>query len=858
MPDISGVIKGVIEALRTPAIPEAVARGTEAAPKVFTEAVAKPVTKMRAPNIPFEGAPAVEAPTRTTVDNTLTAADHIQNLKTQIGGLIRRDPNLPKDVQEKLYTGAWRRDAARSTADRDILKWFEPLQDNPPAQATLVNDYMITADEVAQAKRYGKDKIHDIPLPVWEDSMNRLQGAVDADPQVQAVLQNVRSGLDEQFNDMTARNWIDKNRYLEDYTPIRRINATLDGLATFYGENAESLKMKLLAQQQKRTGSQLPRETNLITVLRATRSEYLRKVAEHEAFIDLASDPTLNFTDKVTPGTPTPKGLGIFRPSPGGFGSTVKANEGYFLDGALRALDPKKQMALGGWVFPKPLVSALEHFSTPVHTGSENWWYKTGHNISKLLTVYNPANTNVNRASDLAVAMFIPGTEAAHPLGVLKWYGKATKAAYKGATGKGGTIVNLHGRPVDIWDMAVREGLTTGTIAHEVAGEHLSPELLRLHPEAAVNHANWLQSTMRALETDRLATEASPRIAAGLEAVERTGDWSQFGKVGRDVTFRYGAGAPRVSQFPAIRMISPFLQFQGLATARIMDMAGAKSMGTKARLMLGVAAVPLSFYMWNQQNDAYKQVENALPDYERNQLHIIVPDPLDPAKVKLDVEGQPVVLRFRYWVPEQVMSFFGLGNLAERGARVFSGRDTPIQFAQQTAQQAGESVGNMLVLPTLLNEYFTGKSRDGMPMKGADWIERGVPGARIVTKSIDKGLNYGPMEAVKTAAYEAAGLRFARVRAVDAQLLDSQMQDAVRGLREAKMNLTSAARNRGGTVFKRALADYKQAVLEVKRVKAQQEKEKAAGYNPPPANRNATEKRRAGIQKVMEEENAKQ
>ncbi len=856
MPNFSSIIKGVlkgVEHLRTPAVPEVAARGTAEKPTVLAEALEKPLTKKRAPEVEFKGAPEVEEATRTTADNTVTAEDHIQNLKTQLGGLIRPDPNLPKDVTEKLYTGRWRRDAATQVADRDIADWFSPLQSNPAIQATLVHDYMVTADEVAQAMRYGKDKINDIPLPIWQESLNKLQVVVDNDPEVVAALANIRKGLDGQFDDMAARHWIDRNRYLEDYTPIRRINASLDGLATFYGEDAEKLKMKLLSQQQRRVGGSNPRETNLLNVLRATRAEYLRKVAEHEAFVDLVSDPTINFTDKVTPGAPIPKGLSVFRPSPGGFGSTIKSNEGYFLDGALKALDPKKQMSVGGWVMPKQIVSALEHFNRPAHTGSENWWYKQGHNISKLLTVYNPANTNVNRASDLGVAMFIPGTEGAHPLGVLKWYGKATKAAYQGATGKGGTHVKLHGRDVDVWDLAVREGLTTGTIAHDIGGEHLSPELLRLHPEAATNHANWLEGIKRSLQLDRLATEASPRIAAGLEAVERTGDWSQFGKVGRDVTFRYGAGAPRVSQFPAIRMISPFLQFQGLATARILDMANAKSMGTKARLALGVTAVPLSFYMWNQQNDEYKQIENGLPDYERNQLHIIVPDPLDPAKPRRDVQGQPVILRFRYSVPEQVASLIGMGNLPERVHRVFKGRDTPIQFAEQTVKGAGESISNLLVLPTLVNQYATGQSRSGLPMKGMDWIEKLAPGSRIITKSVERGLNYGPLEAAKTAAYEAAGLRFAKARTADVKVLDAQLQEAVRQMREAKAQLSSAAKNKAGTEFKRALEDFKKKAAEVRRVKAQMDKEKEEGFAPEAADRGASEQRRAGIKKVMEE-----
>lgn len=853
MPSFSGVLKAVIEAARKPAVPEAVARGTAEHPAILDPAIIQPLTKERAPKVPFAGAKEIRPIVRETKDVMPSLADKVQHVKTQIGGLIRRDPNLPKDVQEKLYRGAWRSQAADEVADLDVAQWFSPLQRDPTAQATLVADYMVTADEVAQAMRYGKTHIKEIPIETWKSSLDALQKQVDSDPEIQQAIGAIRAGLDEQFDDLAARQWIDRSRYLHDYTPIRRISAVLDGLATFYGEDAEALKSRLLTQQHKRTGSQNARETDLIKVLRATRGEYLRKVAEHEAFLDLAADPTINVTEHFANREQLPKGFRVYRPGAGAFGSTVKSNEGYFIDAALKALDPKGNITLGGWVFPSPIVEALEHFSTPVHTGAENWWYKTGSRISRMLTVYNPANTNVNRVSDLLVALTTPGEGPTHAMGVLRWYGKAAKASYKGAYGKGKDLVNLHGRTVDIWDLAVREGLTSGTIAHDVgAGLQVPPEILRLYPEAELNYQNWWDKILKTMQADRLATEASPRIAAGLEAVERTGDWSQFGKVGRDITFRYGAGSPRVAQFPAIRMISPFLQFQGLATARILDMAGSKSMSTKARVALATISVPLSFYMWNSQNDEYKQVELALPEYERNQLHIIVPDPLDPAKVRRDIEGQPVVLRFRYWVPEQVMAMAGLGNLPERVHRVVTGRDTPIQFSKQTVGQAGENVSSMLVLPAIIREVMTGKTESGMNVSGLDLVGRVAPATRIGINAARKAEDYGPVEGAKTAFSEAAGLRFAKPRHVDYKLLDAQLQEAIRLMREKKGALVGAAKNKGGHEFKKAHKEFMEAVKDVKRLKDVIKREKASGYAPPKGDRTTTARRRAVVKKAKE------
>lgn len=851
MPSFQSILKEAAKAIKKPAVLEAGERGTGAAPAMLDPALVRPAAREFSPGVPVAGVPEVAQQVNVTAATEMTTADRIQALKTHLGGLIRRDPNLPKDVQEKLYRGSWRKEAANEVADLDIGQWFSPLKRDPVSQTKLVHNYMVTEDEVAQAMRYGKTHIRDIPIETWQESARRLQEAVDLDPEVQEALKRIRGALDEQFEDMATRQWIDRNRYLGDYTPIRRINASLDGLASFFGEDAEALKSRLLAAQQKRTGAQTPREVDLIKVFRATRAEYLRKVAEHETALDLFSDPTINLTEHFAQGQALPRDVAVVRTGAGMFGATIKANEGYFIDGALRAMDPKGHLNLGGFVVPKPVAEAIGHFNRPVHSGAENWWYKSGTNIAKMLTVYNPANTMVNLLSDAPVAMFV-GPES-HPLGFLKWAGRAYPAAVRGARGKGGTHVKLHGRTVDVWDMAVREGITSGTIAAELgSGVKLPPELARLYPEAERNHANWLARIARKLETSRLAVEAGPRIAAGLEAVERTGDWSKFGQVGRDITFRYGAGAPRVSQFPAIRMISPFLQFQGLATARVLDLANAKSLPTKARIAIGLAAVPLSAHMWNHQNDEYKQVELALPEYERNQLHIVVPDPTDPSKPRRDIEGQPVVLRFRYWVPEQVLSTVGLGNLATRAERTVTGRDTPMQFLSQTVKGAGESISNMLVLPSIVQEAVTGKTERG-PMSGTDWVNRIAPITRIATKAVERGQDYGPAEGAKTAVLETAGARFARARHVDVKLLDAQLQEAVRKMNESKGRFRSAARNRGGSDVAEAKKTFLDAVAEVKRLKAQIAKEKAGGYAPPKADKARSEKRRESVRKTLKE-----
>lgn len=834
---IRGAEEG-IRALREPVgLPGVEARGTEAAPKLLTDALAQgsPITQ-RAPNVPFLGEPATQPTVRATLSPPVN--DPIGTLKTLAKGFVDRDPEVTtsvlrsNDLSEKLYEGAWRHEAAPTIADRDVASWFAPLQRDPVPQAQLVHDYMITLDEVAQAQRRGADNIKGIPLPVWQASADRLQSAVEADPEVAATVRNVRDNLDGMFQDMAQRGWIDPKRYLDDYTPIRRINAMLDGLAHFTGEDPQGLRSRILSAQQKRGTSTAVRETDLLDLLRRHRAEYLSKIAMHEAFLDIISDPTVNFTEQFYGKADLPKGLAVYRPGAGMFGSTAKTTEGYLFDSHLRAIDSKGKLAAGGYVLPEKLVSALNEFNKRNLSGTESQWAKAQGALARWLTVYNPANTQVNRASDLLVAMFFPEQGQAHPLGVLRWMGKATAASYDSAFRGKPNYVTLHGRTVDLGDLAVREGLTTGTIQHDVGGERMPSELLHLSPEAQALHDKWFGNIFKTMEADRLATEMAPRIAAGLEAVERTGDWSQFGKVGRDITFRYGAGAPRVSKLPILKAMAPFLQFQGLATQRMLHTWGAKGMEPKVRLALGLVAVPLAIHAWNTQNDNYKQAELALPEYERNQMHIWMPDGNDPSKPRLDVDGKPVALRFRLWVPDQVAQNIGLGNAAPRMKRVLEGRDTPMQFLQQSAKMSSESISSNLVIPSIVSTLLTGKTPQGTEAKGFDRVERVIPMARIAGDTYRATKNYGLTQGTLKFLGDITGMRPANVKHRGTGLLDAQVEEAKKAVRDAQAQV-NAYKLTDPDKLDQALHDLVSAKKELARLAKQLAKEKAAGYNRP-------------------------
>jgi len=832
MPNVRPIFKSILEAV-------------EAAKKPHIELPAKPPIVERAPGAPFPGPAPVREAVRATENRAAeTTGEKIMGIRKLMESFVRPDPGVSKPVEETMFKGRWRSRAAQDVADLDLSDWYSPLQKDPINQNTLISDYMTAADEIAQAERYGKDRIRDIHIDLWKNTLNKLQEQVDADPEVQQAITKIRSGLDEQFEDMAARGWIAQDRYLNDYTPIRRLNATVQALAGYIGEDPDAMKSRILAQQMKRQGGSAPRETDLPALLRGVRQEYLSKVAEHEAFLDLLSNPEVNLTEKfimqdgrISEHLPT--NLRVVRPGPGMFGATLRTPEGSFLDASLKALDPSGRVNVGGYVFPEAVADAVANFHPRQPKGLEKSVYGHAMSLMKNLTVYNPRNTNVNRVGDLLTSMFFPGEGKAQPVGILRWMGKANEAGYKGAFNKGRVIVELHGKKVDLFDQAVRDGLTSGTLAEHLAGTDMAlpPELARLYPHVDANRANWLDSAKRTLQADRLATEVAPRIAAGLEAVERTGDWAQFGKVGRDITFRYGAGAPRAANFPIVKMMDPFIQYMGLATQRFLEMSNAKAAGPKARVLLGLSAVPFAMWKWNTQNDSYKQVEDSLARAERNLPHIILGSFDDPGVPQRDVDGNPVVLRFKYLIPEQVAAMAGLAQAPGRAARVLQGRDTPMQFVKDTGEQAKKSVGDMLVLPTMLKEAISGKSDlTGKEMSPTDWVNRVLPISRIGTKAVERGQTYGPAEGAKTLVTETTGASFIKGRHKGAALLDADVKDAERVLNDAKASLRWSMKNGTPKQVREAREKVTKAQAERARLMKAVREERAQGYKPPAPN----------------------
>ena len=295
-----------------------------------------------------------------------------------------------------------------------------------------------------------------------------------------------------------------------------------------------------------------------------------------------------------------------------------------------------------------------------------------------------------------------------------------------------------------------------------------------------------------------------------------------------------------MTRLPMAKALAPFLMWQGLATQRILHTMGASGMEPKVRLALGTVLVPWAINGWNNQNNYYKQAELSLPEYERNQMHIWLPDFIDPSKPKIDVDGKPVALRLRLWLPDQVAALIGLGNLVPRAERVMSGRDTPMQFAQQSAKMAGDSISGMLVYPQIIQQMLGSSNLSGNKPQGiSDRVERVAPLARLGAVTYRTTKNYGLSEGSLKFIEELAGLRTANAMHKGPYILDAQFEDAKKALADAKIRLMIAKRTDPDKA-EQALKDVYTAADELRRVANQIKKEQAQGYTPPPPREKTT------------------
>lgn len=827
-----GVFSRIAKAIKTPAVPEAVARGTAESPAILDEALAREAATVpaeRAASVPYAGSPELKSDVRATMpEPDVTIEDVIQDVKSVTGALFRRDPNIAKDQQKRLYEGAWKSEAARDKADQMWRQIYKPIQSDPVNQAAKMHDYLILADENAQALRSGKTSINGKPIEQWQADLGRVEKEIAGDIEITETIKRRRELWDTVFDDMTKRGWITPDRYLEDYTPIRKIHAVMDGLAR---QGGEEFRSKLLDAQFSRTGAKGKRETNLLLLEHDLLEEYIRKVAHHETFIDMIADRTINLTEHFKPGDVVPPNLAVLHPGSGMMGHMAKTTEGDVLDGMVQEMRKNhpelgKTLMPGSYVFPKEIANALMTFNRNAKmTREENALVAGGRSLAKWLTVYNPANTRLNMVSDLMLAMSgLPG-ERAQPVGILTQYGKGMKAAYEIAFTNKNPIIEINGQKLDVRALIENEGISGSTLYQEVSGQKISAELARLLPEAE-RHNQFVLFDV--LSKDRLATELAPRIAAGLDAFKRTGDIKEFGRVGREITLTYGAGAPKASRIPMVRIMSPFLQFVGLASGRVFDLLRAPE--SRNRALVGIMAVPLTTWMWNTRNPEFKKVEDALSPYERDQAHVILPDFSDPTKPALDLDGKPVVLRFRYSVPEEVMKLAGMGNIVSRADRVRRGRDTIGEFGKSIPTNIAKNLTETATfLPGLISDMTQEETATGKKVTWADKLQRVLPLSRIPMEAYEAGRDHGVQAGAMKAGQEFLGLRQANPMRRGSHLSDADMVIARKKVSDARRALRRALLNEGKTAQENARADFQAATEELKRVADVLGEERRAG-----------------------------
>jgi hypothetical protein len=824
---LSSAFTNIAETVMRKAVPELAERGTAEAPTILERARLAGARDIgqRGKTTPFLGeAETLEKARATKHFEPWTLDRVVQGLRTGLGSLFMAEPGVDKGTRKLAFkTRAF---AAASKDRTDLMlrdSVFHHLKSSPEEQMNHLGDFMYFADEVANAGENASKTPSGIPMDIAKKSLSAYVDKVQKDPELQEAHKALRGVLDQTFDDMVNRGYIIPQRRRADYTPVQMLEEIATGLAEMRG--VEAIGGKTFRGTIARGARHGHRETNILELTRNYISEYARKVAEDDMVVQLLNDPTLNFTNKFKPGDSIPQGLAVYRPGPGMPGYGRKELEQHFYEGFSKGVNEKSKNYMGGFVMPENVVKMLDEFRPK---DADNPMYTAGQFWARQMTVYNPRNTVMNMLSDFPLALMgLPG-EKAQPLGVIRFAPGAYKEAFKGAFGKESKL----------FDAARAEGLTSGTVLHSVEGRPGSLDFSRFQsaeakPPMRDQAADFLRRT-------RLAVEAGPRIAAGQAAAEAAGEavpnklltledvlhntnLNEFGRVGREITLPYGAGAPKATRYAVGRFIAPFMQFLGLSAARTAELVGTK--GSQVR-GLGALAIPtMGAMMWNNQDDEFKKIEHSLPDWERNQLHFIVKDP-DTGKPYRDRTGKPVVLRFQYWVPEQVANTFGVGNFPSRVKRVFEGRDTWRILGESVLKQIPENAVNQigpvrsLIELGLQKNIQTGQEK---PFTEAVWSM--APVTRAFAETIYGFRNGGPQEALKRAAEEFGGLSVAYVNRKGKAVMDADLMDAQRKINDARKEFRKYKLRKDEARAADAKAKMMKAIDDLKRVAKARAKE---------------------------------
>lgn len=820
MPNLSWLVRLMNETIphaMKGEIPEAADR----AAGVALRDVGKPGPEFRNNDISFGESPAShKALTAVPAAVKSTEIQKARRLAEAFGGLFEAQPGLPTDVQKHANTARWRGDAAgavaRETVKGRILDKLQGAMPERIAKAELLQRLAINTDDLATLQR----KIKADPngtylapggrsLQEVTDTQNQLVKAASGRPDVVQAYTGYRNLVDELFDNYVAKGYISPDRQLAEYTPFVKITQINDANGRLGGSGAKRTET-LLSQLKARGADEVPglRHTGALRLLIDQLSDFHTKFAEDEMFLKILDDQTLNLSKKYPPGTILPEGYVRFRPEPGMPGYGIKDSTGNLVAGFINTLGSSAgDVYFHGFVLPERLVRFLKEFRPADPPEMQGKMYRSGSWLARQLTVYNAANTALNVQGDLMTALFGKAGEKAQPVGILKNYFKAADVAIKGI---------LKGERGALMEKAINEGVSTGTFASTIDGLPVDAETARLLGEHVQGNL-----VTRGMKGYRQVVEATPRIAAGLEAESRGAD---FGEAARYATLEFGAGSPAHTRNPTFRFLFPFWQYMGLASKRVFDLV--TTPGSRGRAMAALTIPPVATMLWNYRDEQYRKVEQSLPKWQKDTMHVIVPDVSQPGYPPLlDEKGSPVVVPMRWLVTEQVAQMFGLGNLPTRVRRVVEGRDTPGQLATETGVNLVKQIGQQAVPFNMASSLITGRDQlTGEEKPRAELAVRSLPLGRDIIETVKAGKNFGAGAAVKKAASRAAGVSF--IAPIAKGKRDATLIDLVKTRNDARKKMRAAKRNGDDVEANRQKEVMLSIQKDIKRVSAARKKGK--------------------------------
>jgi len=793
-----------------PAISELIGEGLSTALRALTEtpigkaagqtaedlaATPKPIPQ-NVPEAPFAGSPERQPYIRATAaPEQKTVWDGVQAIKTNVGSAFTAEANAPSYIKNLFHAARMASDEAQGAADEvlgsRVVSQLDPAQLR--MKGRLLSDYATQASDYADLK----SKLEQDPSGAYTGLGGATIDQVQADlyattkqvqqhPDVVLAYKAFRNVMDEAFDVMKSRGYVTDEQYRQAYTPLQKLDVTVRELGRLSGEDPGGM---LDAMQHRDSVGQL-RETSVLKIARKTLGNLYQKIAEDELASNIFNDPTLDRTTQFADGQRLPVGWTRYQPRPG-LPGWLGGPEQETVAGLMDGFQPNR-----GRVIPEDLANRLKTFrpAQPSHP-VERSLYRAASQLWRWLTVGNPANLGLNLPSDATTAMIgMPG-ERSNIAATIQLMPDSYVQAVKGAFGAGRNPE---------YDRALQAGLGEATQAQSIMGERIPTKLAEA---AGVDQLpqSWYMTFMQKL---RQGTELGPRMAAARANAQRilkeggTPEQAraEYERVGQAITGDFGAGAPALTRVPIARFAAPFLRFSGFAVERVAKLLTMK--GSRARAWTAVLGVPFAAMAWNHQNPEYEQAEYQIPAYDRNRLHFLRPN-ADGSLWRDPKTGQPQAVRFRYFLPEEVLSMFGAGNLPSRLLEVTQGRKGLSDVAGEMADQSFQTVGSQLVPAQVATELATGRNlQTGEPESRVDAARKLVPILEQVNKTARAAEGGDAHAVLATGLSQITGVKPTGMSRADADLLDIESQ-----FRDAKSKLRSALRKQDAAAVNDARAE---------------------------------------------------